>query len=55
MKYLGKEILMADNRKKASMSKVMADIKTYKTKKFMAAHCDKEIDIQDISQIILPR
>ena len=28
---------MADNRKKASMSQVLTDIKPYITKKFMAA------------------
>ena len=37
---------MADNRKKASMSQVLADIKPYITKKFMAAPCIKEQDIQ---------
>ena len=46
---------MADNRKKASMSQVLADIKPYITKKFMAAPCIKEQDIQAICQILLPR
>ena len=39
---------MADNRKKASMSQVLADIKPYITKKFMAVPCIKEQDIQAI-------
>ena len=30
---------MTDTRKKASMSQVLADIKPYITKKFMAAPC----------------
>ena len=42
---------MADNRKKASMSQVLADIKPYITKKL----CIKEQDIQAICQILLPR
>ena len=42
-------------KKKASMSQVLADIKPYITKKFMAAPCIKEQDIQDICQILLPR
>lgn len=46
---------MADNRKKTSMSQVLADIKLYITKKFMAAPCIKEQDIQAICQILLPR
>ena len=46
---------MADNRKKASMSQVLIDIKPYITKKFMAAPCVKEKDIQVICQILLPR
>ena len=46
---------MADNRKKASMSQVLTDIKPYITKKFMAAPCFKEQDIQVICQILLPR
>ncbi len=46
---------MADNRKKASMSQVLADIKPYITKKFMAVPCIKEQDIQTICQILLPR
>lgn len=46
---------MADNRKKASMSQVLADIKPYITKKFMAVPCIKEQDIQAICQILLPR
>ena len=46
---------MADNRKKASMSQVLADIKPYITKEFMAAPCVKEQDIHAISQILLPR
>ena len=41
---------MADTRKKASMSQVLADIKPYITKKFMAAPCIKEQDIQAICQ-----
>ena len=45
MKYPGKEIFMADNRKKASMSQVLTDIKPYITKKFMATPCVKEQDI----------
>ena len=46
---------MIDNRKKASMSQVLADIKPYITKKFMAAPCVKEQDIQVICQILLLR
>ena len=46
---------MADNRKKASMSQVLADIKPYITKKFMATPYIKEQDIQAICQILLPR
>lgn len=46
---------MADTRKKASMSRVLADIKPYITKRFMAAPCVKEQDIQIICQILLPR
>lgn len=46
---------MTDTRKKASMSQVLADIKPYITKKFMAAPCVKEQDIQVICQILLPR
>lgn len=46
---------MIDNRKKASMSQVLADIKPYITKKFMTAPCAKEQDIQFICQILLPR
>ena len=46
---------MADNRKKASMSQVLADIKPYTTKKFMAVPCIKEQDIQAICQSLLPR
>ena len=46
---------MIDNRKKASMSQVLADIKPYITKKFMAVPCIKEQDIQAICQILLPR
>ena len=45
---------MTDTRKKASMSQVLADIKPYITKKFMAAPCIKEQDIQAICQILLP-
>ena len=37
---------MTDTRKKASMSQVLADIKPYITKKFMAAPCIKEQDIR---------
>ncbi len=46
---------MADNRKKASMSQVLADIKPYITKKFMAVPCTKEQNIQTICQILLPK
>ena len=46
---------MINNRKKASMSQVLADIKPYITKKFMTAPCVKEQDIQFICQILLPR
>lgn len=46
---------MIDNRKKASMSQVLADIKPYITKKFMTALCVKEQDIQFVCQILLPR
>ncbi len=46
---------MTDVRRKASMSQVLADIKPYITKKFMAAPCVKEQDIQAICQILLPR
>lgn len=45
---------MADNRKKASISQVLADIKPYITKKFMVVPCIKEQDIQAICQILLP-
>ena len=41
---------MTDTRKKASMSQVLADIKPYITKKFMAAPCNK---VQDLSLIHL--
>ena len=37
------------------MSQVLADIKPYIMKKFMAAPCIKEQDIQAICQILLPR
>ena len=46
---------MTDTRKKTSMSQVLADIKSYITKKFMAAPCVKEQDIQAICQSLLPR
>ena len=46
---------MTDVRRKVSMSQVLADIKPYITKKFMAAPCVKEQDIQAICQILLPR
>lgn len=46
---------MADNRKKAFMLQVLADIKPYITKKLMAAPYVKEQDIQAICQILLPR
>lgn len=46
---------MADTRKKASMLQVLADIKPYITKKFMAAPCIKEQDIQAVCQILLLR
>ena len=42
-------------KKKASMSQVLTDIKPYITKKFMAAPCVKEQDIQAICQILLLR
>ena len=42
-------------KKKASMSQVLADIKPYITKKFMAAPCIKEQDSQAICQLLLPR
>ena len=42
-------------KKKASMSQVLADIKPYITKKFMATPYIKEQDIQAICQILLPR
>ena len=48
-------IVTTDTRKKASMSQVLADIKPHITKKFMAAPCVKEQDIQAICQILLPR
>ena len=48
-------IVTTDTRKEASMSQVLADIKPYITKKFMAAPCVKEQDIQAICQILLPR
>ena len=48
-------IVTTDTRKKVSMSQVLADIKPYITKKFMAAPCVKEQDIQAICQILLPR
>ena len=53
--FLIDRIIMADTRKKASMSQVLVDIKPYITKKFMAAPCIKEQDIQAICQILLPR
>ncbi len=53
--FLIDRIIMADTREKASMSQVLADIKPYITKKFMAAPCIKEQDIQAICQILLPR
>lgn len=46
---------MTDTRKKASMSQVLADIKPYIIKKFMAVPCIKEQDVQAICQILLPR
>ncbi len=46
---------MTDTRKKASMSQVLADIKPYIIKKFMAVPCIKEQDIQTICQILLPK
>ena len=45
--FLIDRIIMADTRKKASMSQVLADIKPYITKKFMAAPRIKEQDIQE--------
>lgn len=53
--FLIDRIIMADTRKKASMSQVLVDIKPYITKKFMTAPCIKEQDIQAICQILLPR
>lgn len=53
--FLIDRIIMADTRKEASMSQVLVDIKPYITKKFMAAPCIKEQDIQAICQILLPR
>lgn len=46
---------MIDNRKKASMSQALTDIKPYITKKFMSAPCIEDQDIQAICQILLPR
>lgn len=46
---------MTDVRRKASMSQVLTDIKPYITKRFMAAPCVKEQDIQAICQILLSR
>ena len=46
---------MTDVRRKASMTQVLADIKPYITKKFMAAPCIKEQDIQAICQVLLLR
>ena len=46
---------MTDVRRKVSMSQVLADIKPYITKKFMAVPCIKEQDILAICQILLPR
>ena len=46
---------MTDVRRKVSMSQVLADIKPYITKKFMATPYIKEQDIQAICQILLPR
>ena len=46
---------MTDNRKKASMSQVLADIKPYIAKMFMAAPCIKKQDIHAICQILLLR
>ena len=42
---------MADNRKKASMSQFLTDIKPSITKMFMAAPCVKEQDIQAICHL----
>ena len=42
-------------KKKASMSQVLTDIKPYITKRFMAAPCVNEQDIQTVCQILLPR
>ena len=53
--FLIERIIMADTRKKASMSQVLAEIKPYITKKIMTAPCVKEQDIQFICQILLPR
>ena len=53
--FLIDRIIMADTRKKASMSQMLVDIKPYITKKFMAAPCIKEQDIQAICQILPPR
>ena len=43
--FLIERIIMADTRKKASISQVLADIKPYITKKFMVAPCVKEQNI----------
>lgn len=48
-------VIMSDVGRKASMPQVLADIKPYITKKFMAAPRIKEQDIQAICQILLPR
>ena len=42
-------------RRKASMPQVLTDIKPYITKRFMAAPCVNEQDIQVICHILLPR
>lgn len=46
---------MADLRKKASMQQILADIKPYITKHFMAKPVVQEQDIPTICQILLPK
>ncbi len=46
---------MADTRKKASMSQILSDIKSYITKKFMSSPYIHEKNIPEICQILLLR
>lgn len=46
---------MADLRKKASMQQILADIKPYIIKHFMAKSVVQEQDIPTICQILLPK